>query len=509
MNNIVILDCGSQFTQLIARRVRELKVHSEILPWDVSLERVKERSPRGIIISGGPMSVTDDDAPSVPEGLFGLGVPVLGVCYGMQLITRMMGGRVTSGTAREYGRTGISATGDSLLFRQVPSSFEVWMSHGDHIESLAPGFSLAAETSKGVPAAMENPEKGIWGLQFHPEVVHTQFGTKILSNFLFSVCSCTPDWDLGDWIEKMTGEIGEKVGDGRVICGLSGGVDSSVAAVLTARAIGDRLDCIFVNNGLLRLNEAEEVLEQYSKLSLKVHYVDASETFLTALAGVTDPERKRKIIGGTFIRVFEKEAAKFEDAKWLLQGTVYPDVIESGHKGKNASVIKSHHNVGGLPDDMKLLVLEPLRDLFKDEVRATGRLLGVPGAIISRQPFPGPGLAVRCLGEITAPRLDTLRHADAIFREEISKWEEYPSIWQAFAVLLPVRTVGVMGDSRTYSEVAVLRAVESHDGMTADWVRVPYDILDRTARRICNEVKGVNRVALDITSKPPSTIEWE
>ena len=509
MNNIVILDCGSQFTQLIARRVRELKVHSEILPWDAPIERVRSRNPRGLIISGGPQSVTEEGAPSLSPEMLNLGVPVLGICYGMQLLTKIFGGSISSGSSREYGRTGISLKGDSALFRGLPGSFEVWMSHGDHIDDLAPGFSIVGETANGVPAAMEDRARRMWGLQFHPEVVHTRFGAEILSNFLFSICSCSPDWDLGNWIDNAVREIRASVGKDRVICGLSGGVDSSVAAVLTARAIGDRLDCIFVNNGLLRLNEAESVLEQYSRLNLRIRYVNASEIFLAALHGVRDPERKRKIIGETFVRVFEEEASRIGGAKWLLQGTLYPDVIESGHKGKNAAVIKTHHNVGGLPEDMTLQVLEPLKDLFKDEVRSIGGMLGIPKGIIARQPFPGPGLAVRCLGEITPERLDVLRRADAVFSEEMGSWGGYSSVWQSFCVLLPVKTVGVMGDSRTYAEAIALRAVESNDGMTADWVRVPYDILDRTARRICNEVRGVNRVVLDITGKPPSTIEWE
>lgn len=510
MENIIILDCGSQYTQLIARRIRELKVHSEILPWDTTLKEIQKKDPSGIVISGGPQSVRDEGSPAVPKELFELGIPVLGLCYGMQLMTKLLGGKVESGKRREYGRATITVTDkETPLFQGIPDSLQVWMSHGDHIDMLPEGFTLLARTPEGVPAAMKSDNGMLWALQFHPEVVHTQKGIQMLENFLVYICSCKGDWDLGDWVNNMVEHIREEVGPTSVICGLSGGVDSTVAAVLTQRAIGEKLECIFVNNGLLRANEAGHVLERYKELQLKVHYADASGIFLEELKGVTAPEDKRKIIGRTFIRVFEQEAENIHEAKWLLQGTLYPDVIESGHKGKGAAVIKSHHNVGGLPDDMNLKVLEPLRDLFKDEVRTIGTMLGIPEDIIRRHPFPGPGLAVRCLGPITPDRLETLRAADSIFHEEIAKTDLYDRIWQSFCVLLPVRTVGVMGDARTYSEVIALRAVESQDGMTADWVRLPYELLDLVARRICNEVPGVNRVVMDITSKPPSTIEWE
>ena len=508
MENIVIIDCGSQFTQLIARRVRELHVHSVVLPWDAPRSRVAELAPLGVIVSGGPDSVNEPGAIAVDRGLFDLRVPILGICYGMQLMTKVHGGTVASGERSEYGVTPIERRGESALFGDLADSLEVLMSHGDRVAAVPPGFRVTAETAHGVIAAMEDEGGRCFGLQFHPEVVHTQQGTRILRQFLFEVCGCRGDWNLGDWIEDAVADIRERVGDGRVVCGLSGGVDSSVAAALVHRAIGPQLECIFVDHGLMRLNEARQVMESYNGLGLSVRHVDASELFLGKLAGVTDPEKKRRIIGGLFIEVFDAEAAKVGRVDWLLQGTIYPDVIESGSK-KGSVLIKSHHNVGGLPEKMKLRLLEPLRDLFKDEVRELGRLIGVPDAIVNRQPFPGPGLAVRCLGEITRPRLDTLRAADAIFREELQRAGLYEKIWPSFCVLLPVRTVGVMGDGRTYNEVLALRAVNSQDAMTADWVRIPPEVLDVTARRICNEVRGINRVVLDVTSKPPATIEWE
>ena len=512
--NIIIINCGSQFTQLIARRLREMKIHSVVVNWDISCEKISEYSPNGLIISGGPDSVNEPDAITIDPKIFEIGCPVLGICYGMQLMAKINGGIVNSGekNSSEYGVTLIQKTNENslLLNENFPEKFNALMSHGDNVSKLPEGFVSTSKTQSNVISSIENQSKKFFGLQFHPEVVHTENGEKILRTFVFDICKCSGDWDLSDWVEQTISNIKNTVKDEKVVCGLSGGVDSSVSAVLVNRAIGENLQCVFVNHGLMRLNEPEQVMEQYKKLGLNVIYVDASEKFLSELSGVTDPEQKRKIIGRLFIEVFEAEAKKIEGAKWLLQGTIYPDVIESGIKGKKgAALIKSHHNVGGLPEKMNLKLLEPLRDLFKDEVRALGKIINMPDEVINRQPFPGPGLAVRCLGDITKKRLDTLREADAIFREELKRAGLYKNIWQAFCVLLPVRSVGVMGDSRTYNEVIVLRAIHSQDAMTAEWSRIDFDVLDKISKRICNEVKGINRVVLDVTSKPPATIEWE
>ena len=508
-NKILIIDCGSQYTQLIARRVRELGVYSEILFWDSPAEKFEEIYPSGIIISGGPRSVLDADAPSVSKSIIERGVPVLGICYGMQLLAHQLGGTVKKGEYAEYGRANIDVLGGKLFTRMADEKkTQVWMSHWDQVMELPQGFKITAHSENGAIAGFESPDGDIVALQFHPEVAHTPKGMEILSAFLFDICKCTADWQLGnEWITREIDKIRAKVAGGNVICGLSGGVDSTVSAVITSKAVGDKLHCIFVDHGMLRKDEGKQVMDTYRSLSLNVHYVNAEERFLTALDGVTEPEKKRKIIGELFIRVFEEEARKLGGADWLLQGTIYPDVVESGHGG--GGVIKSHHNVGGLPKDMKMQLLEPLRYLFKDEVRAVGKVLGVEAKFLERHPFPGPGLAVRCLGELKKERLDILREADAIFIEEIRKFGLYNDIWQAFCALLPVRSVGVVGDVRTYGETIALRAVASIDAMTAEWVRLPYELLDTVSRRICNEVPQVNRVVLDVTSKPPATIEWE
>ena len=512
LDKILILDFGSQYTQLIARKIREQKVYCEIHPFNYSVDKIKEFDPKGIILSGGPSSVYGKDAPIIGKEVLELGIPVLGICYGMQLISHLLGGRVFSSDKREYGRTEIQILADKAIFEGFDPAQKktVWMSHGDKIEQLPDGFEVLAKTDNTPYCAAADFTRRLYTVQFHPEVVHTQGGVQILRNFVFGICKCCANWDMGSFIQRQLKEIKEKVGDKNVILGLSGGVDSSVAAVLINKAIGHQLKCIFVNNGVLRLNEAEKVIDMFrNHFDVDLIYVDASERFLKKLKGVEDPEKKRKIIGHEFVEVFDEEAKKIKNVKFLSQGTLYPDVIESVSFKGPSDVIKSHHNVGGLPEKMNLELLEPFRELFKDEVREIGRELGIAEEVINRQPFPGPGLAVRIIGEITKERLDILRAADDIVSSEIKAAGLYNKLWQSFAVLLPVKSVGVMGDERTYESVCAIRAVESQDAMTADWAKLPYDVLGRISSRIINEVKGINRVVYDISSKPPSTIEWE
>ena len=506
---VLILDFGSQYTQLIARRVREANVFCEIVPFDLPLERLRRRKPRGVILSGGPDSVYGDRAPRTRAELWKLATPILGICYGFQLLALEMGGRVEPAGRREYGLAELSLQTDSPLFQGVKPRSKVWMSHGDHIVQLPPGFHPTGLSANALAAA-ESQDRSIFGLQFHPEVAHTEEGTRILENFLFRICRCRGDWTPSQFIEESIHRIRRQVGQGKAICALSGGVDSTVAAVLVDRAIGDKLTCIFVNNGVLRKNEFSRVLSRLqNQLKLHVRGVDAGDRFLKQLSGVTDPERKRKIIGQEFIAVFDREAGRLGQVDFLVQGTLYPDVIESVSVKGPSATIKSHHNVGGLPQTMKLKLVEPLRDLFKDEVRNLGRQLGLTEEVVERQPFPGPGLAVRILGEVTPSRVKLLQEADEIVVSEIRQAGLYRDIWQAFAVLLPVKSVGVMGDERSYEYTCAVRAVHSRDGMTADWVKLPYPVLERISTRIVNEVQGINRVVYDISSKPPATIEWE
>ncbi len=507
---ILILDFGSQYTQLIARRIRELHVYCEIHPYIMSLEAIKAFAPRGIVLSGGPRSVYEPDAPLVGLEVLELGVPVLGICYGLQLMNHLLGGKVSPAAAREYGRKTLTIHDHQDLLTGLGPTAMVWMSHGDHIETLAPGLEVLASSDACPVAAVRDRARRLYGVQFHPEVQHTPEGKTVLANFLYNVCGLQPLWTMQSFVAATTQNLREKVGPEKVICALSGGVDSSVTAVLLHRAIGDQLTCIFVNNGLLRKGEAEKVVQLFREhYHLNLVYVDASASFLYLLEGIVDPEEKRRRIGREFIRVFAEEAKKLGKVKYLAQGTLYPDVIESvSFKGPSAT-IKTHHNVGGLPEVMPLELIEPLRELFKDEVREVGQELGLPEEMIWRHPFPGPGLAIRILGEVTPKRLEILREADAIVLEEMKAKGFYRQVWQAFAVLLPIKTVGVMGDERTYEHVIALRVVDSTDAMTADWTRLPYDFLAHLANRLINEVKGVNRVVYDISSKPPSTIEWE
>ena len=507
---ILVLDFGSQYTQLIARRLRELHVYSEIIPFGTPAAEIARRQPAGVILSGGPMSVNEVGAPHCDYALFEMGVPVLGICYGMQLMTQVLGGTLTRSSHREFGHADVTVGEAGRLFDGLTRTLKVWASHGDSVASVPPGFDIVATSATTPIAAIENRERALYGLLFHPEVVHTQHGADLLRTFAIDVCGCRGDWTMASFIDEAVARIRADVGDGRVVCGLSGGVDSTVAALLVHKAIGDRLTCIFVDNGLLREQEAAQVEDRFrNRMKLPLVVIDATSRFLARLTGVTDPEKKRKIIGAEFIDVFEDAAKDIGQFDFLAQGTLYPDVIESVSVVGPAAPIKSHHNVGGLPERMRFKLIEPLRQLFKDEAREVGMSLGLEEDFVWRQPFPGPGLAVRLLGEITAPRLALLRRADAVVQDEIRKAGWYRRLWQSFAVLLPVQSVGVMGDERTYEHTIAIRAVESRDGMTADWARLPHDLLEAISSRIVNEVKGINRVVYDISSKPPSTIEWE
>lgn len=511
-DSVIVLDFGAQYSQLIARRVRECGVYSQIVPFTISADEVRRIAPKGIIFSGGPASVKTPGSPRPDKDIFSLGIPILGICYGLQVMSEMLGGNVTCPEKKEYGLQNIDIDDrSSVLLKDVLDHSQVWMSHGDSVDRIPAGFRVTASTPTCPYTVVENDEKRFYGVQFHPEVVHSKEGMKMIRAFVLDIAKAKPDWNMGSFIDDAVEEIRRTVGDKQVLCGLSGGVDSSVAALLIHKAIGDQLVCVFVNNGMLRKNEAENVINLFSKhFNIRLRYADAEDAFLSALKGVTEPEAKRKIIGKLFVDTFYSEARQCGDISFLAQGTLYPDVIESkSPTGGPSSTIKSHHNVGGLPKDLKWQLLEPLKELFKDEVRTLGKELGLPDELVYRHPFPGPGLGVRCIGEVTKERLDTLRDIDDIFISEIRKAGLYNQIWQALADLLPVKSVGVQGDERTYREVCTLRAVTSEDAMTADWYRMPYDVLQRAAARICNEVRGVNRVLYDITSKPPGTIEWE